>query len=212
MDRSILQELERRSVTEARHFTTSRGLLGILRTGMLLSRRHLGQEDLLRLIAMNNCYRRWDTDWFDYVNLSIQRINGHLYGISSSQWHADEDVWWAVLGFDREVLSHDGVVFATTNNGYSVVSRASGIEGLRALFADRVTTWRSGRIELDRSALSPNQTTCPQAEALYPESLDTSWLRTIYVPQPELADTVEGWFAVTGHTRVDVVADPEVFA
>jgi hypothetical protein len=213
VDASIVAELDRRGVTEARHFTTSRGLLGVLQTRRLLSRKHLAGEEELRLIAMNNCYKRWDRDWFGHVSLSIQRINGHLYGISSGAWHAGEDLWWAVLGFDREVLAHDGVVFTTTNNGYwSVVERASGPAGLDAAFGDEVTTWRSGRKVMGRSALTPNQTTCPEAEALYPDAVETTWLRTVYVPQPELADTVHGWFEATMHPPVDVVYDPEAFA
>ncbi len=213
-DKDVLAELDRRGVTEARHFTTSRGVLGTLGSRRLLSRRHLAEDELVRLIAINNCYRRWDKKWFGHVNLSIQEINGYLYGISSGNWHAGEnDLWWAVLGFDAAVLAQPGVVFTTTNNGYSVVQRATGIDGLKALYADEVVTWAAGGPQtLHRTARTKNQTTCPQAEALYPESVETSWLRTIYVPRPELADTVEGWFAATGHPAVPVVIDPEVFA
>lgn len=214
-DPKIIVELDRRGVTEARHFTTSRGLLGVLTDGRVLSRQHLAREADLRLIAMNNCYRRWDSDWFGHVNLSIQRINGFLYGISSASWHTGKDgLWWAVLGFDRTVLAHPGVVFATTNNGhYSVVKRAPGVAGLRALYADEVATYSSNRrIVVRRTALTASQTTCPQAEALYPEAVDTLWLRTVYVPRPELADTVHGWFTATNHTPVEVVFDPEAFA
>jgi hypothetical protein len=156
-DQAVLDELDARDVTEARHFTTSRGLLGVLRTQRVLSRRHLAEEELLRLIAMNNCYRRWDCDWFDHVSLSIQRINGYLYGISSGRWHAGEDLWWAVLGLDRAVLAHPGVVFATTNNGYSVVKRGRGVHGLRALFADTVTTWNSGPQVVTRGPVTPKR-------------------------------------------------------
>jgi ssDNA thymidine ADP-ribosyltransferase, DarT len=213
VDQAVLDELDARGITEVRHFTTSRGLLGALTSRRVLSRRHLAEEEQLRLIAMNNCYRRWDTAWFGHVSLSIQRINGYLYGISSGRWHVGEDLWWAVLGLDRAVLAHPDVVFATTNNGYSVVRRAMGEAGLKALFAEEVTTWEGNAVRtLRRTALTPNQTTCPQAEALYPEAVDTSWLRTIYVPQPELADTVHGWLAVTDHPPVDVVFDPEAFA
>ncbi len=124
-----------------------------------------------------------------------------------------EDLWWAVLGFDREVLAHDGVVFTTTNNGYySVVERTTGRAGLDAAFGDEVATWRGDRKVLRRGALTPNQTTCAEAEALYPDALDTAWLRTVHVPRPELADTVHGWFEATMHLPVNVVYDPEAFA
>lgn len=213
-DADVLAELDRRGVTEARHFTTNRGVLGVLRTQRLLSRKHLANEDLLDLIRMNNCGRRWDIPWLGHVNLSIQRINGYLYNISSRNWHLNKpNLWWAVLGLDREILAHPGVTFATTNNGYySVVQRGEGLAGLRALFADRVVTYRRGPVELKRSAHAPNQPTDPEAEALYPEAVATSWVRTIYVPQPELADEVRGYVAATGHPDVLIRYDPEAFA
>jgi hypothetical protein len=213
VDQEILDELDARGVDEARHFTTNHGLLGVLRTEKLLSRKHLADEEILALIRMNNCYRRWDAAYFGHVNLSIQRINGYLYNISSGNWHLGEDLWWTVLGFEREVLAHSGVVFATTNNGYSVVRRKIGVEGLRDIYADSVVTWAGGRSQtLTRTGHSPNQPTDPQAEALYPEAVSTAWLKTIYVPQPHLADTVHGYLAATGHRDVLVRYDPEAFA
>lgn len=147
------------------------------------------------------------------MSLSIQRINGHLYGISSGKWHAGTDgLWWCVLGFDREVLAHEGVVFTTTNNAYSVVQRATGLAGVEAAFADEVTTWSNGPVKLSRSAVPTNQPTDPQAEGLYPGAVNTQWLRSIYVPQPELAETVSGYLNATGHPDVDIICDPEAFA
>ena len=215
VDASILEFLARRGVTEARHFTTNRGLLGALRVGSVVSRSALAEEDILGLIAINNCYRRWGKDWFDHVSLSIQRINGHLYGISSGRWHAgDEGLWWCVLGFDHEVLAHPNVVFTTTNNGYySVVSRAKGLEGLQATFADEVTTYRGSRPQiLSRASVPQNQPTDPEAEALYPRQVSTDWLASIYVPQPHLAETVHGYLEATGHSMVEIICDPEAFA
>jgi len=212
-DEAVLAFLDERGVTEARHFTTNMGLLGVLRLSALVSRSAVGDSDIVDLIAINNCYRRWDNAWFDHVSLSLQRINGHLYGISSGSWHAGEDgLWWCVLGFDREVLAHEGVVFTTTNNAYSVVSRGTGVDGLKAVFAEQVTTWRGGPRTLGRESLPQNQPTDPQAEALYPSRVSTEWLRTIYVPQPELAETVSGYLEATGHRPVAVVCDPEAFA
>lgn len=208
----ILAVVRDRDISEVRHFTTSRGLLGVLRTQKLLSRKHLSEEDEVRLIAINNCYRRWDNAWFGHVNLSIERINGYLYGISSGRWHAGEDLWWAVLGLDPAILAHDGVVFTTTNNGYSVVQRARGAAGLEALFAESVVTWRGDRAaSVTRAGQATNIPTCAQAEALYPDFVDTRWLRKIYVPQAELADSVYGWLEVTNHPPVEVVHDASAF-
>lgn len=211
----IEAELTDRGITEVRHFTTNRGLLGTLSAGELVSRRRLGQQELTELIAMNNCQRRWDTEWFDHVSLSLQRINGYLYGISSNKWWAGrEDLWWCVLGFDTSILSHPDVVFCTTNNGhYSAVKRGYGVEGLRALFAPEVTVVKNRRaIPLERKAQPDNMTTSPEAEVLYPGAVSTQYLRVIYVPQPHLADSVHGWFTSTLHPEVAVVYDPEVFA
>jgi hypothetical protein len=57
------------------------------------------------------------------VNLSISRINARLFNISAKNWHRALDGWWAVLSFDPLILTHDGVVFATTNNAYPGVIR-----------------------------------------------------------------------------------------
>ncbi len=205
--RGVVEELGIRTV---RHFTTNRGLLGTLTLRRLLSRRDLQRDEVVDLIAINNCFERWDRVYFGYVNLSLQRINGYLYNISSGKWHDGEDLWWVVLDFDPVILTHPGVVFVTTNNGYRSARRAEGASGLRALWAPRVVG-RWGEV-LDRSARSPDQPTDPQAEALYPDFVSTEYLRTIYVGESHLVDSVAGYLAATGHPRVPVVLDPGAFA
>lgn len=212
-DHAVVAEVQRLGISEVRHFTTNRGLLGVLRGQALLSRSYLAQDDVVDLVTINNCFRRWDTDWFGYVNLSIQRINGWLYDISSGRWHNDEALWWVVLGFDPIVLAHLGVIFVTTNNGFSVACRATGVSGLRALWADEVRSARGSAIYgLNRNDRPWDQPTDPQAEALYPQSLSTRWLRTVYVGDAELVDSVRGYVAATSHPEVDVVFYPEAFS
>jgi ssDNA thymidine ADP-ribosyltransferase, DarT len=212
VDPQVIKELSDRGIKEVRHFTTNRGLLGTLSEARLLSRRHLQNEEVLRLIAMNNCYRRFDPDWYGHVSLSIERINAVLFGISSGNWHSDDkDIWWAVLGFDSEILAHPGVIFSTTNNGHSITQREAGREGLRALYGEQVVTWRNGPRTVVRTSTAPNRTTCPQAEALYPDAVDTSWLRCVYVRHHEHADTIQGWFAATDHRSLPVVVDLGAF-
>ncbi len=209
----VLSVVEELGIQRVRHFTTNRGLLGTLSLRRLLSRSQLADDVMVDLIALNNCFNRWDRQWFDHVNLSIQEINGYLYDISSGKWHDGEDLWWVVLDFDPVILSHPGVVFVTTNNGYSTARRAQGADGLRALWAPEVVTMQySRRRTLDRRLRAADQPTDPQAEALYPQGVSTQWLRSIHVGEPGLVDSVSGYFAATGHPAVEVVFDPGAFA
>ena len=109
-----------RGITEVLHFTTNNGALGILATGFVLSRDRLAKEQYIEHIYTPNCpSRHKDSDWTDYVNLSISRVNGRMLGISSGRWHATQDLWWVVLAFDGSLLAHPDVHFVTTNNTYS---------------------------------------------------------------------------------------------
>jgi hypothetical protein len=57
--------------------------------------------------------------------------------------------------------------------------------------------------------LADNLPTCPQAEVLYPDELSTTYLRTIYVSEPEHADVVSAQLAIFPHEGVRVVVDPD---
>lgn len=207
---AVARAVENLGIRRVRHFTTNRGLLGTLSLRKLLSRKDLAEDVIVDLIALNNCFERWDTKHFGYVNLSLQQINGRLYNISSGKWHNGTDLWWAVLDFDPVILGHPGVKFVTTNNGYAAAKRAEGADGLRALWAPRVQGYRW--TELDRSRRRDDQPTDPQAEVLYPGAVSTEWLQRINVSTPDAADSVVGYLIATGHPDVEVVVDPGAFA
>jgi hypothetical protein len=185
---SIEDVIERRGITEVLHFTTNLGLLGMLASGCILSRERLPKEQYLEHVYHPNAEVRRDGPWLDYVNLSISRINTEFFG-HSERWHEDEDVWWCIVALDPVVLTHPGVLFATTNNMYTGCRREEGESGLERLFADEITRWRSN--VLKRSAdLVANETTCHQAEVLYPKSVLFPFFNHIYVATDRHADIV----------------------
>jgi hypothetical protein len=198
-----------RGITEVVHFTTNRGLTGILSTELLKSRARLPQDDYLAAIAHPNCPTRKDPGWIDYVNLSVTRINDWMFDYSLRE-HAGRDVWWVVLGFDPEVLTHDGVVFTTTNNIYPSVRRRQGADGLAGMFADEVRG-RYSAVHRRAVEMPDNWTTDRQAEVLYPAELTTATLQSIYVSDPNQADVVGGTLETVKHREVEIVCDEARF-
>jgi hypothetical protein len=203
-----------RGITEVLHFTTGNGLLGIFATGAVRSRDRLDSDKYIEHIYAPNCSDRLkDTNWTDYVNLSISRVNGHMLGISANRWHNDGKTWWAVLAFDASTLADAGVYFTTTNNTYhGCVKRGTGVEGLRELFADSVEWGYYGSRLARYREMSAAWTTDPQAEVLYPRELSISRLTAVYLRDEENFDHVNGLFAVFPNVpRVPVAVKPEVF-
>ncbi|MEU9773821.1 DarT ssDNA thymidine ADP-ribosyltransferase family protein [Streptomyces sp. NPDC047968] len=199
-----------RGISEVLHFTTNLGLLGILGTAAILSRRRLPSEKYVEHIYTPNCSTRKDHAWLDYVNLSISRINDSMFD-ASERWHEVDNVWWAALSFKAQILRDPGVYFTTTNNIYPSVRRGTGADGLNALFAEVV----SGRYAqtMARVAMQPTfWTTDRQAEVLYPGRLSLDQLQRIYVREEHHSDDIIGWFASFPSTpTVPVIYAPKVF-
>lgn len=202
-----------RGITEVLHFTTNRGLIGIFDKGLLLCRDRLDADQRLESIRTPNCSTRYrDADWTGYVNLSISLVNKWMFD-KSRQRHEDDGVWWAVLALDVELLGEDGVYFTTTNNTYSsVVRRGTGVAGLADMFSDGIPFGYYGSKRW-RSASTPDSfPTDPQAEVLYTDAVPLTWLRHIYVPEPEHIDDIAGWVASFPNVpRVPVTCAPEIF-
>ena len=207
---TIEEILRRRGISEILHFTTNRGLLGVLHSGFLKSKKRLQTDQQLEFIFNANAPFRKDLDWLDYVNLSISRINSRFFDISKNRWHRDRDIWWCVLSFAPIILSHKGVYFTTTNNMYSGVRRAQGPEGLEAMFADKIVQWHSSSVIRDPKSQTAYPT-CMQAEVLYPGEVSSGFLRKVYVACGEDSDEVHGQFAALGHDQVTIIVSPEVF-
>lgn len=208
---SISDTLAKRGITEALHFTTDTGLTGIFASKALKARSRLSVDKYLEHIYKPNCPSRdRDIDWHDYVNLSLTDINANLFNISSGNWHADISGWWCIIAFDCEILSHDNVVFCTTNNMYSGVMRARGVAGLEMLFAKSITRWR-GNVVTRGIHLRENQTTCDQAEVLYPGELPLRHLKRIYVRDAEHADAIAGAAEGCGCELPECLVMPSIF-
>jgi hypothetical protein len=216
---SIPQLIAERGIREVLHFTTNEGMVGVFQSGAVLPRAQLPKEKYLEHIYKPNCKIRKDTDWLDYVNLSISWINPELFRISSSRWHKERDIWWCVLSFEPSILQHAGVRYVTTNNMYSGARRLEGEAGLLALFANRVTQYverRGGELVTTKSAYRlkthpPHLPTCSQAEVLYPGALSLDYLRGVYAPTDDLALRIHATASVILGREVEVWVKPELF-
>ena len=205
---TISDIIEDRRIAEVLHFTTNTGLLGMLASGGILSRARLPKEKYLEHVYRPNAEIRRDPEWFDYVSLSISRLNWEFFG-HASRWHRDRHVWWCAISLDPVILTHDGVVFATTNNMYSEVHHGTGPEGLEALFAPRVTRW--GTNVAKRPADYPRHlTTCHQAEVLYPRCVPSEYFRELYVATGEHADIVGTHLEMLLVPDADLRGSPEL--
>lgn len=214
---TIRVEIDRRGIAEVLHFSTNRGILGTIASGSLLSRFMLPKEDYLADLLHVNSQQRPEAseffdkskNWLNYVNLSISEINRRFFEVSQ-RWHGrNEQLWWGILGFDADILTHHGAVFATTNNSYECCLRGEDLEGLAALFEpviSRKPGWNAYRLQR-----SSELTTCEQAELLYPERVGIEHLRSIYVQDASSHDAARGWLLEYGLHNVKVLISPAKF-
>lgn len=207
----MMTVIKGRGVEEVVHYTTSDGLVGILHLKRVLSRPKLPKEKSLEFILTFNTPTVRDRGWENYVNLSITDINTKLFGHSFKKWH--KDAKWRILAFDPIVMTHDGVVFTTTNNAYySAVVRCPGREGLEKVFAEEVKDYEGGVITKKRSNKRPaRNTTSEEAEVLYPHELSTEFLKRVYVMTGEEQDEVYAQIHAVDHPPVEVIVSPEKF-
>lgn len=206
---TIADVVAHRGISEILHFTKNRGLTGTLHTGFVKSRSRLERDKELEYIFEPNASFRKDKPWLYYVNLSLSEINSAFFSVSSNSWHAGKDLWWCILSFSPDIISHEGVVFSQTNNFYTGCCRGNGAVGLEALFGSRIVQW-VGRYAIRQDNSPPHLTTCEQAEVLYPGQLSTAFLQRIYVCTEEDADDVSGQLAVYGQ-QPEIVVNPAKF-
>ncbi len=211
---ALKSAVEARRISEILHFTTSNGLLGILTTGKLLSHSELPKENQLAHILQINCSdRSRDIGWHSFVNLSISRVNGSFFSIARNKWHSTKDLFWCVLSFDPEIMTHPGVLFATTNNAYLLAERAPNIEGFEALFGPSVRQFPTKWATRSKATL-PHHTTCNQAEVLYPLAVPIEYLRRVYVMSRDNFHEVEAQIEVCAPQiagKFQIVVAPEHF-
>lgn len=210
-------EIHKRGITELIHFTTNRGIVGVLDSRMLLSRHRVKQEDSLQYILHVNATNRPEENeffdksehWIDYVNLSISEINKRYFEFSQN-WHLKADIWWGILSFDAIAMTDDGVYFTTTNNTYDCCKRTKGVEGFSSLFAPMIRR-KTPHWNVSRLRRADRLPTCEQAEVLYPGALPSDYLRRIYVLNETCQDTVIGWLREFEYKDVEVLIDPQKF-
>ncbi|OON71447.1 DarT ssDNA thymidine ADP-ribosyltransferase family protein [Streptomyces tsukubensis] len=202
--------IQERKITEVVHFTTNRGLLGILVQRLCKARALLAKDEYLESIYHENTkWRREDPKYWSYVNLSVSEPNHRFLRISSEDWWANEDLFWAVLSFDPVIMTHPGVLFAPGNMGYEGITPVEGLPGAEALFADRVP--KGFKKTMARWDRAPHLPTNPQAEVLYPQAVSTRHLQRIFVFTDEDAAKAEAIVSVSGHDEVDIIVDPVTF-
>ena len=184
----VVEAARERGITSIVHFTRIGGLKGILASAALKARRYLSQDERLKYVAETNAPdRSRDSRWHGYVNMSVSKINVHMFE-RSKQWHPDDQ--WVILEFAPEFLADPGVVFSTTNNAYGeVVHRCIGFAGFEQMFAPRVP-WGYQDSVCTRSGRCPHETTDPQAEVLYPVELGLEHLRRIIAGDEHTLDRV----------------------
>ena len=213
---TIQQIVSDRGIERVLHFTTNRGLVGTLAKGALLSRFRLQDEQYLEHVLHVNAARRPEAaaafdkerNWLDYVNLSISEINRRYFDVSM-RWHNNSDVWWCILSFDSEIMTHQDVFFATTNNSYDLCKRNEGTDGLEALFVGKVQ--RKPGWSVQRGSRPSHLPTCEQAEVLYPREVPTEYLRCIYVEEDDHHDVAGGWLQEFDLKGVNVIVSPQKF-
>jgi hypothetical protein len=215
---TLADEISKRQIVELLHFTTNNGIVGTLAQKALLSRHRLPEEKYLKHVLRINAATRPEENelfdksqnWLDYVNLSISEINAHYFAVSK-RWHPASNIWWGILAFDAQIMTHSDVVFATTNNAYDCCIRGGGLEGLEALFSPYIRRKKQGW-SVTRGNRLPFLPTCQQAEVLYPAEVPTNYLRRIYVNAEDHHDWATGWLGDFGFSGVDVILSPEKFA
>lgn len=209
---SLAEAVRARKIPGVYHFTTNRGLAGVLASRNLLSRADLPLQEYLEHVYKPNCVVRKDAAYLGYVNTSVSQINAKFFEICSERWHAGSDVWWVLLEFTSDVLMMPGVIFTTTNNMYRGAQRASGVEGFEAMFANEVSPFGAASASIRRPLGHPCfLATDPQAEALVPDRVPTTDLTAVYVRDHHCGDKVEAMINAVSHAPVNIVCEPTRF-
>ncbi len=197
---------KRRGVEELLHYTTQRGVHGMIASMALLSRARLDTDEYLEHIR-EPVWPRKDTAWIDHISLSVSSINDDLFFRSRNHF---PELWWAILSIAPGIVDDPDVVFATTNNIYPGVRRGRGVSGFEAMFTDPVIG-RYGVVKT-RGGLPESQPTDRAAEILYPGSIPIDLVQAVYVLKAEHEHTVLAWCEALDHDDLDVEIRPDVFA
>lgn len=197
-----------RGVTDIKHYTSERGVMGSVMRGRVLSRERVEHDPELSFI-FEGVWERRDPGWTDHISLSVSRINVDLYQRSRSRF---PDYWWAVMAFGVDILEDPGVVFTTTNNVYDAVCRrAPGLGGFEDMFAERVPWGYLGSVKTRPASCPDHLPTDRAAEVLFPGEIALDRLEALYVPGRQHKRLVDAWCEVYAHAELPVVIDTSPF-
>lgn len=204
---SVAARARKRGISQILHYTSNKGMMGLISRGELLSRQRVADDPELAFIFQSI----WPVKaprWVDHISMSISQINLDLYQRSCSNY----PFWWAVLSFTPDILDHDGVWFTTTNNAYEdTCQRAQGLDGLEAMFSPRVPYGYYGSVA-HRPATRPNAfATHRAAEVLYPGALDFEHLQAVYVLQAQHRRLIGAWCSAYGQPALPVEINADAF-
>jgi len=194
-------------------------LNSILKEGILSNReikkrglnpKKIAKEDIVK--------RRIAKGIDDYVNLYIQPRNAMLYKVSRMKgWKI------VVLGISSEVLSQRGIKLSIGNaaSDYSTILNENEINSLPKFIRDirRIRYWNvDTETDISKYVKKPEKLTYHylsikkflQSEVLVPKTVSPKYIRTIYVPNIEIKEEVEGIFRKNNH-YLETVILPELF-
>lgn len=205
---SVVERARERGVSQILHYTSNKGMMGLICRGALLSRLRVADDSELAFIFQTI----WPVKaprWVDHISMSISKINLDLFQRSCSNY---PQFWWAVLSFTPDILDHDGVWFTTTNNAYEdTCERGQGLDGFEAMFAARVPYGHYGSIAHRDPARPDAYPTHRAAEVLYPGALTFEHLQAVYVLEAQHRRLIGAWCSAYGHPSLPVRIDADAF-
>lgn len=169
-----------RGVRRLVHFSPRRNLIGIFQMGGLWARSRLIEyakqhedADMMAYVTWNDEVRLDGRQ--DCINLSIERINSYLFDAFRRKFEErfGDNEPWCVIEIDPSVMLMPGVVFARANAASRSVrasGTASGLDGLMALYKNRIVTPKRFGTRVDERTPDLPQS-CPtsiQAEVMVP--------------------------------------------
>jgi hypothetical protein len=197
-----------RGISQVLHYTSNKGMMGLICRGALLSRQRVADDPELAFIFQNI----WPVKaprWVDHISMSISQINLDLFQRSRSNY---PQFWWAVLSFTPDILDGDGVWFTTTNNAYEdTCERGQGLEGFEAMFADRISYGYYGSVAHRAASRSDALATHRAAEVLYPGELTFEHLQAVYVLEAQHRRLIGAWCSAYGYPQMPVEINPDAF-
>lgn len=204
---SVAERARELGVTEILHYTSNRGIMGSVLKRALLSREQVEQDPDVAFI-FKGVWVRKDPEWVNYISLSVSRINLDLLDRSRKNL---PDFWWAVMSFDVDILDDEGVWFTTTNNIYGPCRRALGVPGFDAMFGEPIAFGHHGSMMTRTHGMPRAWPTDRTAEVLYPERIDLTRLRKLYVLEAQHRRLIHAWTDTYGLEELPVEVNGHAF-